>query len=148
MAIELTNRCSLSCNENALIALMEFAFTRVDLDSECDLAISLVDLDEMSQLHQEWMDEPGPTDVLSFPMDEMRPDSAATGPGILGDVVLCPTYAARQAEVAGHSLEDEIDLLTVHGILHLLGFDHREEKERTVMFAAQEQFLRGWRVSL
>ncbi len=143
MAIELTNRCSLSCNESDLIALMEFAFTRVDLDPECDLAISLVDLDEMSQLHQEWMDEPGPTDVLSFPMDEIA--LGERGPGILGDIVICPKFAEAGAIKAGSSLDEELQLLAVHGLLHLLGLDHRESEEEKAMFALQGEILREWR---
>lgn len=146
MEIELTNLTG-ECDEERIRSLANYTLRQLGIHPDSQLSISIVDEVEMSALNERWLDESGATDVLSFPMDEMRPDSAATGPGILGDVVLCPTYAARQAEVAGHSLEDEIDLLTVHGILHLLGFDHREEKERTVMFAAQEQFLRGWRVS-
>ena len=91
----------------------------------------------MTELHERWMDEPGPTDVLSFPMDELRPgrvdrdDDGPTTPGLLGDVVLCPAVARRQAQVAGHSMQDELELLCTHGILHLLGFDHAEPDEET-----------------
>ena len=91
------------------------------------------------------MDEAGPTDVLSFPMDEIRPKSRAQGPGMLGDVILCPDFAAKQAEEAGHSLQEELELLTVHGILHLLGFDHREAQEKREMFLLQDSYLTEWR---
>ena len=101
----------------------------------------------MSALHVRWMDEPGATDVLSFPMDEMKPHSSAQGPGMVGDVVLCPEFAARQAAQAGHGLQDELELLTVHGILHLLGYDHREIEEKDVMFGLQDQLLTKWRQS-
>jgi probable rRNA maturation factor len=93
------------------------------------------------------MDEPGATDVLSFPMDEIKPNSASNGPGMLGDIILCPSFAARQAEQAGHPLQDELELLTVHGVLHLLGYDHREEDEKEIMFGIQERYLRDWKVS-
>jgi probable rRNA maturation factor len=97
----------------------------------------------MSELHQQWMDEPGPTDVLSFPMDELRPgsESEPTPPGLLGDVVLCPEVAAAQAVVAGHSTAEELLLLTTHGILHLLGFDHAEPEEEKEMFELQRRLL-------
>lgn len=146
MEIELTNLTG-ECDEARIKSIANYTLKQLGIHPDSQLSISIVDEVEMSALNERWLDERGATDVLSFPMDEMRPNSAAAGPGIIGDVVLCPTYAARQAEVAGHSLEEEIDLLTVHGILHLLGFDHREAEEQTVMFATQEQFLRGWRSS-
>jgi probable rRNA maturation factor len=105
----------------------------------------------MSDLHERWMGEPGPTDVLAFPMDELRPphldgNRADLGPepGLLGDVVLCPQVAAEQAEKAGHSTQDELELLCVHGILHLLGYDHAEPEEHAVMFGTQHQLLKAW----
>jgi len=143
MAIELTNKCGFPCDESALQSLMEFAFERLQLDKECDLAISLIDLDEISALHQEWMDEPGPTDVLSFPMDEIA--LGESGPGILGDIVISPEYAKAGAEKAGTSLDEELQLLAVHGLLHLLGLDHRESEEEKAMFALQGEILREWR---
>ena len=111
----------------------------------------------MTDLHVKWMDEPGPTDVLSFPMDELRPPAmggartAATTtrsePGLLGDVVLCPQVAAAQAKQAGHSTQDELELLTVHGILHLLGYDHADPEEEAEMFGLQGELLRDWRAA-
>jgi probable rRNA maturation factor len=110
---------------------------------QTDLSILLVTSDVMSELHVQWMDEPGPTDVLSFPMDELRPGSEGEvpPPGLLGDVVLCPEVAVRQAREAGHSTTEELLLLTTHGILHLLGFDHAEPEEEKEMFALQRQLL-------
>jgi probable rRNA maturation factor len=92
------------------------------------------------------MDEPGPTDVLSFPMDELRPGSIdkPTPPGLLGDVVICPQVAQLQAETAGHSTEQEILLLLTHGILHLLGFDHANQEEENEMFGLQRDLLLGF----
>jgi probable rRNA maturation factor len=97
----------------------------------------------MTDLHIQWMDLPGPTDVLSFPMDEIKPHSAANGPGVIGDIVLCPDFAAQQA--VGHSLQEELELLTVHGVLHLLGYDHAEPEEHKVMFGLQDELLAEWR---
>jgi probable rRNA maturation factor len=95
------------------------------------------------------MDEPGPTDVLSFPMDELRPtpDGGEPVPGLLGDVVLCPEVAAQQAKAAGHSTEAELHLLTTHGILHLLGYDHAEPDEEKEMFGLQKKILAEWHLS-
>jgi len=103
----------------------------------------------MEQLHVQWMGEPGPTDVLSFPMDELRPgnDDTITPAGVLGDVVLCPQVAEVQAEGAGHSTMDELLLLTTHGILHLLGFDHAEPEEEKEMFSLQRDLLIGFSMS-
>ncbi|HYJ77637.1 MAG TPA: rRNA maturation RNase YbeY, partial [Actinomycetes bacterium] len=91
----------------------------------------------------------GPTDVMAFPMDELRPGHPGGGqddpePALLGDVVLCPEVAATQASAAGHSVGHELDLLCTHGILHLLGFDHDEDEERTEMFGLQTELLRAW----
>jgi probable rRNA maturation factor len=106
------------------------------------------------------MEEPGPTDVLSFPMDELRPHAIA-GPNrtrgrdedegepvLLGDVVLCPQVAAAQAKQHGHSTQSELELLTVHGVLHLLGYDHADPEEEAEMFGLQNELLRDWREQL
>jgi probable rRNA maturation factor len=113
---------------------------------DAELALVLVDEAAMEQLHVQWMGEPGPTDVLSFPMDELRPgtDDSVTPAGLLGDVVLCPQVAEVQAESAGHSTMDELQLLTTHGILHLLGFDHADAEEEKEMFALQRDLLIGF----
>jgi probable rRNA maturation factor len=110
---------------------------------QAELSVVLVDETAMEQLHVQWMDEPGPTDVLSFPMDELRPgtDGEDSPAGLLGDVVLCPQVAATQARTAGHSTAEELLLLTTHGILHLLGFDHAEPDEEKEMFGLQRKLL-------
>jgi probable rRNA maturation factor len=108
-----------------------------------DLCVRLVDEEAMTTLHVQWMDLPGPTDVMSFPMDELTPGREGEDPeeGILGDIVLCPSVARRQAVEAGHALEEELLLLTTHGILHLLGFDHAEAEEEKEMFELQRTLL-------
>lgn len=148
MNIEITNLASIKCDEERIRSVAKYSLERLELHPDCELSISLVGESEMSSLHMQWMDESGPTDVLSFPMDELKPKSAAQGPGVLGDIVLCPSYAKTQAEQAGHSLQDELELLTVHGVLHLLGFDHREAEEERVMFAKQDEYLKGWRIQI
>ena len=132
MAIDLIDSSGTTlADPSSLTRQAAFLLDRLHLDPGADLSIALVDLDEMSRLHEQWMDEPGPTDVLSFPMDDMRPGDPA-GPrlaGTLGDVVLCPEVARQQAEVAGHDVGSELALLLTHGVLHLLGFDHAEPEE-------------------
>jgi probable rRNA maturation factor len=145
MNIEMVNLAASSCDQDRLVSIAEFALKKMGIHPDSELSISIVGEDEMSSLHMQWMDEPGATDVLSFPMDEMKPNSAATGPGLLGDVVLCPDFAQAQAKVAGHSLQEELELLTVHGVLHLLGFDHREADEHKIMFSKQDELLSEWR---
>ena len=145
MNIEMVNLAASGCDEDRLISIAEFSLIKMGIQPDSELSISIVGEDEMSSLHMQWMDEPGATDVLSFPMDEMKPNSAAAGPGLLGDVVLCPDFAQAQAKAAGHSLQEELELLTVHGVLHLLGFDHRETEEHKIMFSRQDELLSEWR---
>lgn len=147
MNIELTNLTNVECREDDLVSVAQHAMQAMGLHEECELSISLVDEVEMSALHVRWMDEPGATDVLSFPMDEVKPNSSSQGAGMLGDIILCPDFAARQAEKLGHVLQQELELLTVHGVLHLLGFDHRQPEEKEIMFGLQEKFLQEWRAS-
>lgn len=122
--------------------LADHVLERLHVHPDAELSIAVVDEDEMARLHVEWMDLPGPTDVLSFPMDEMRPGTPEEpAEGTLGDIVLCPPVARLQAEAGGHSVADELCLLTTHGILHLLGHDHAEPEERQIMFALQRDLL-------
>ena len=124
-----------------------FLLERLHLSPDCDVSIALVTEEELTALHVEWMDEPGPTDVLSFPMDDLGPGDPAGPPpvGVLGDVIICPDVARQQATEAGHPVSDEISLLLTHGILHLLGFDHAEPDEHARMFALQDSLLADWR---
>lgn len=143
MTIEVNNESGYEVDEAEVAALARYVLDAMHVHPQTDLSVLLVDVDVMTNLHVRWMDEPGPTDVLSFPMDELRPgsDGEPSPPGLLGDVVLCPEVAARQARAAGHSTAEELLLLTVHGILHLLGYDHAEPDEEKEMFALQRQLL-------
>jgi rRNA maturation RNase YbeY len=110
----------------SLVALAERTLAAEGQDG-VELSLSFVDPDEMTALHERYLGEPGPTDVLSFPLGE---------DGLLGDVVVCP-------KVAGGNNPDrdaELRLLVVHGILHLLGYDHEEDGERAVMWARQAAY--------
>jgi probable rRNA maturation factor len=146
VSIEITNESGVEVDEAALLRLATFALDHLRVHPDADLAVLLVDEAAMEQLHVQWMDEPGPTDVLSFPMDELRPgtDEDITPPGLLGDIVLCPQVAIAQAKDAGHSTLDELELLTAHGILHLLGFDHAEPEDEREMFGIQRDILVGF----
>jgi len=129
--------------EMELAELARFVLDAMHVHAQAELSILLVDVPVMSDLHEKWLDEPGPTDVMSFPMDELRPGhpGAVTGPGMLGDIVLCPEVAIKQAQAAGHSVAEELLMLTCHSVLHLLGFDHAEPEEEAEMFALQRQLL-------
>ncbi|MBB3158364.1 putative rRNA maturation factor [Microbacterium proteolyticum] len=146
MTIEINNESDHQVDEQVLLRLMEYNLAELHVSADADVAIVLVDEGAMESLHVQWMDEPGPTDVLSFPMDELRPGSedAPTPAGLLGDIVLCPAVAETQAVAAKHSTQDELILLTTHGLLHLLGFDHAEPDEEREMFGLQRELITGF----
>ena len=141
--IEINNESAIDVDETVLQRLTDFNLAQLHVSADAEVAIVLVDEGAMEALHVQWMDEPGPTDVLSFPMDELRPgtEDRPTPPGLLGDIVLCPQVAETQAQAAGHTLMDELILLTTHGLLHLLGFDHAEPDEKAEMFGLQGEIL-------
>jgi probable rRNA maturation factor len=142
MKIDLENKTNYQLDEARLISLADFSLTKLGIHPDSELGIRLVNEIEMEELHQKWMNLSGATDVMSFPMDEIKPDSASNGPGIIGDIVLCPEFAAKNGK---QSTDLEIELLTVHGVLHLLGFDHEKIEDELVMFKMQEDFLNQWR---
>ena len=159
MSIDVFNETDHLVREEDLVKVARHVLDNLNVSPLAELAITLVDVEHMTELHVKWMDEPGPTDVMSFPMDELdlrgsrgagyapeeKPNDSA--PMMLGDVVLCPTVAATQAKEAGHGFEDELHLLTTHGILHLLGFDHAEPEEHAEMFGLQAELLASWKAS-
>jgi probable rRNA maturation factor len=155
MSIDIANESGIGVDEIALAAVARFTLDRMRIHPLAELSVLLVDERTMTELHERWMGEPGPTDVLAFPMDELRPPhlggnraadlDPGDDPGLIGDVVLCPQVAAEQAAKAGHSTQDELELLAVHGILHLLGYDHAEPDEHATMFGTQDQLLKSWR---
>lgn len=146
MSIEISNETEESIDEARVLRLASFALDRLKIHPGAELAIMFVGEPAMEQLHIQWMDEPGPTDVLSFPMDELRPgtEQEPTPAGLLGDIVICPSVAKRQAEAAGHEMMNEVLLLTTHGILHLLGFDHAQPEEEKEMFGIQKSILEAF----
>jgi probable rRNA maturation factor len=149
VSIEIANESGVAVDEKSIVAAARFALDRLGVSPLAELSVLLVDLDVMADLHERWMDLAGPTDVMAFPMDELdsarRPDAAGLGPALLGDIVLCPEFARDQARKAGHKLLDELHLLTVHGVLHLLGYDHAEPAEEREMFTLQNRILGDYR---
>ena len=143
MSVEVNNESGVTVDESEIVALARHVLAAMHVHPQAELSVVLVDEPAIEQLHVQWMDEPGPTDVLSFPMDELRPgtDAEDSPPGLLGDVVVCPQVAMTQARTAGHSTQEEMLLLTTHGILHLLGYDHAEPADEKEMFALQRQLL-------
>lgn len=155
MSIELANESGAAVDEQALVRLCRHLLQAMGVSPIAELSLLLVDVAEMERLHVQYMDEPGPTDVLAFPMDELDlrgvrgvPQGPVVAPDaepvVLGDVVLCPAVAERQAAEAGHGVSDELQLLCTHGVLHLLGFDHGEPEEHAQMFGLQAELLAGW----
>jgi probable rRNA maturation factor len=149
MSIEIANESGAEVDEFALEQLARHVLTEMGVHPLVELSIRLVDVDAMTALHEHFMNEPGPTDVLAFPMDELHDhrddnDDDDLPPTLLGDVVLCPVVAERQAKAAGHGTEDELHLLCTHGVLHLLGYDHGDPAEECEMFGTQARLLASW----
>jgi probable rRNA maturation factor len=159
MSIEILNESGVTTDEIALVRVTRHVLDRMGVSPLAELSIMLVDVERMTELHVKWMNESGPTDVLAFPMDELdlrgsrgvghgsghgHDDVDQPTPAVLGDVVLCPAVAERQARDAGHSTEDELQLLATHGVLHLLGFDHGDAEEHAEMFDLQGRLLSSW----
>jgi probable rRNA maturation factor len=155
VTIEVLNESGADVDVHELSRLSRFVMDRMRVHPLAELCVKMVDEDTIATLNEQWMDKEGPTDVLAWPMDEMRPGMLDEEPeeGVLGDLVLCPSVAERQASEArshgqaGYSTNDEIELLTVHGILHLLGYDHAEPEEHREMFGLQARLLAEWQVA-
>jgi probable rRNA maturation factor len=152
VSIEILEESGSSVDLDELSRLARFAMDRMRVHPQAELCIKIVDEATIAELNQQWMGKEGPTDVLAFPMDELRPGLVDEEPeeGVLGDLAVCPAVAERQAAEAraqgrtGHTTEDELSLLTVHGILHLLGYDHAEPEEHKEMFGLQARLLAEW----
>jgi probable rRNA maturation factor len=158
MSIEIANESGIEVDEPALAALARFVLDELRMHPLAELSVLLVDAATIADLHQRWLGEEGPTDVLAFPMDELRPPPPGSDrndrsrgpdpdsePAVLGDVILCPEVATEQAREAQRPVTEELELLCTHGILHLLGFDHAEPDERATMFGLQDRLLDSWR---
>ena len=145
MTVDIINRSGALVPESQMHTLINYGINYMELNPECSISLTFVDVQEMEELHIKWMDEPGPTDVLSFPMDmpEGKGDVVT-----LGDIVIAPAVAAQQATTAGHSINHEIFILATHGLLHILGYDHADPAEEKVMFALQEKIVKEWSLTV
>lgn len=142
MSVEVTNETEWIIDPKIFSELGIWVMDQMRVSTQSDLTILFVDPEPIAQLHERWMNLMGPTDVMSFPMDELRPgDGHTVMEGVLGDIVICPWVAAQQAASAGHSTMEEMMLLTIHGVLHLLGYDHRTPEQERQMFGLQRQLL-------
>jgi probable rRNA maturation factor len=141
MTIEITNRSGQLVPSDKCLSLLTYAYGKLQLHPDCDLNLTFIDDKEMEELHIKWMDLPGSTDVLSFPMD--MPENG-DDPVTLGDIVISPRFAEDQATKAGHSINHEIFILATHGLLHILGYDHEDIEDESVMFALQETIVSEW----
>ena len=152
MSVFVANESGTPVDEEDLVELARYVLGEMGVAPMAELSILLVDTAVMESLHVRWMNEPGPTDVLAFPMDELEGtrmthpgDDEPVEPALLGDVVLCPEVATKQAATAGHTMQEELHLLCTHGVLHLLGYDHAEPEEEQAMFREQARLLASWR---
>ena len=144
MTIEITNKSGELVPTESVRDLLQNSLVELKLNPECEINLVFVDIEEMTELHIKWMDEGGPTDVLSFPMDMPAAENEAV---TLGDIVIAPVVAAQQAASAGHSIDHEIFILAAHGLLHILGYDHATADEEKVMFALQEDLVKKYQES-
>ena len=142
MTIEVTNSSGQLVPAAEITSLLGFAMKEMKLNPDCDLNVGFIDDQYMIELHIKWMDEPGSTDVLSFPMDMPEHEGEVV---TLGDIMISPTFAAAQAITAGHSAEHEIFILATHGLLHIIGYDHAEPAEEKIMFELQESIVERWK---
>lgn len=153
MPIFCDNETEINIDESDIIAIAQFCLVTLEISLDVELSINFISDDYIAELHEQWLDLPGATDVMSFPVDEIKPgfqfDSCTLiEPPVLGDIVIAPAFASRQALAAGRTLEEELHILVVHGILHLSGYDHYEPDEREIMFDLQENIVRDYIFSL
>ncbi len=170
MSIEIANESGFEVDADAIVAVARHTLSQMGVNPLAELSVLLVDSEYMAELNHRWMGKEGPTDVLAFPMDENTIDHGPTdspgAPTLLGDIVLCPEVAAAQAAKYGsadprmrededapaapvdgsYTQADELTMLTIHGVLHLLGYDHAEPEEEREMFSLQGKLLESWRV--
>ncbi|MDD6373278.1 MAG: rRNA maturation RNase YbeY [Bifidobacteriaceae bacterium] len=142
MSVDVLNETEWIIDPKMFSDLAVWTMERMQVSTQSDLTIIFNEPEPMADLHMKWMNLKGPTDVMSFPMDELRPGADGQTPeGVLGDIVLCPYVAKQQADAAGHTLLNEMCMLTIHGILHLLGYDHTTHAEEAAMFAVQRELF-------
>ena len=143
MAVFLADEQALAVDQEDLLAVARHVLREQRVPEEMELSLLLVDERTIAALNEEHLDRSGPTDVLAFPIDEPG-ESPPGAPSILGDVVLCPAVAGEQVLAAGRTPADELRMLTVHGILHLLGMDHATPDDEREMFGLTDRLLASY----
>lgn len=136
--INLNNSLELSFPIKLLEKTAEVILEELSEEKKAEITIAIEDDEQLRSLNQKFLGNDAPTDVLSFPSDEVDPD---TGNHYLGDIIISLPRAIQQAQIAGHPVENEMQLLVIHGILHLLGYDHTTQEMKSVMWAVQQRFL-------
>ncbi|MDX8364191.1 rRNA maturation RNase YbeY [Cytobacillus sp. IB215665] len=138
-------------HQNLVEDILQFVATRENIDDGAELSITFVSNKRIQEINREYRNKDQPTDVISFAMEEMGEDEIEiTGielPVVLGDIIISTTKAKEQAEEYGHSFERELAFLSVHGLLHLLGYDHETEEEEVIMFTKQKEILEQYGLS-
>jgi len=147
VTVEFANETDYALDEQHYLQLLRFLMRGLELHPKSEVGLVFVSEETIAELNKQWLGESGPTDVLSFPIDEVAPFGRWLGsePGVLGDIVLCPSYAARQAKAKGIDAQAEFELLVTHGMLHLVGFDHDEPDAEREMFELQERLVMQFR---
>ncbi|MCL2882382.1 MAG: rRNA maturation RNase YbeY [Coriobacteriia bacterium] len=131
----------------AFVRLAQFALAREEAPEACVVSIALVDVGEMAELNERYREMEGPTDVLSFPCDDPQLMVEGDEPVTLGDIIIAPEIAEAQAREYGQTIEAELNLLLVHGVLHLLGYDHIEPEDAEAMENREQSILAAWEIN-
>lgn len=144
--IEIDNETGAAIDLAAIGRLAAHHLRYLRIHPEAQMSVTFIDSERMTTLHEDWMQEPGSTDVLSFPIDEITlpAEGLVSESGFLGDIVVCPEYLSPQMIESGRTLQQECEYLVTHGILHLLGLDHQEEEEHRFMFTLTDTLLDDW----
>lgn len=130
--------------EDEIASICEFVLRAEEAPDDCEVSIALVDEAEIASLNQQYRDKPSSTDVLSFPLDDPWDEGFVGEVRAIGDIVIAPEVARRNADERGESFEGELRLLTVHGTLHLLGYDHVDEEDAEEMEERERELLGEW----
>jgi probable rRNA maturation factor len=139
-----THRDPEPLNLDAFVNLALFALEREEAPDNAEISIAIVDNTEMADLNKRYRSIAGPTDVLSFPCDEPTMIACDNEPLTLGDIVIAPEVAQSNAVEAGHTVEHELNVLLVHGVLHLMGYDHEEDEDAHVMQTREKVIVQAW----
>jgi probable rRNA maturation factor len=145
--IELDNETAALIDLVAIEELTAHHLAYLSIHPEAGVSVTFIDNERMTTLHEDWMQEPGSTDVLSFPIDEITLplEGLVSASGFLGDIVICPDFLPPQMIESGRTLQQECEYLVTHGILHLLGLDHQQEEAHRIMFTLTDTLISDWR---